>query len=101
VVVDTLDRERNGSPHLGLTEADPAAVAATSGLPPASAFDDAGSLPDASSTRMQSDSSLITVDQAAQRLGPVVLAALSDQFNGSLTAVRSPDQNDRLFNERG
>jgi hypothetical protein len=40
---------------------------------------------------------LITLEEATRRLGPTVLAALSDKFNGSLTDIRFPDENDLLF----
>ena len=35
--------------------------------------------------------------EAAQRLGPKVLAVLEAKFNGSLTDVRHPDENDMFF----
>ena len=35
--------------------------------------------------------------EAAQRLGPTVLAVLAEKFNGSLTDVRHPDENDMFF----
>jgi hypothetical protein len=40
---------------------------------------------------------LITAEEATQRLGPKVMAALADKFNGSLTDIRYPDENDMLF----
>lgn len=40
---------------------------------------------------------LITAEEATKRLGPKVMAALADKFNGSLTDVRYPDENDMLF----
>ncbi|MFQ3224205.1 MAG: hypothetical protein ACI8Z5_000448 [Lentimonas sp.] len=40
---------------------------------------------------------LISTEAAIRQLGPKVLAALSDKFNGSLTDVRYPDENDMLF----
>ena len=40
---------------------------------------------------------LITVEEATQRLGPQVMAALATKFNGNLTDVRYPDENDMLF----
>jgi hypothetical protein len=40
---------------------------------------------------------LITADEAAQRLGPNVMAALAAKFNGNLTDVRYPDEADMLF----
>jgi hypothetical protein len=40
---------------------------------------------------------LISREDAAQRLGPKVLAALEAKFNGSLTDIRYPDENDMLL----
>ena len=40
---------------------------------------------------------LITVEEAEQRLGANVMAALAAKFNGSLTDVRYPDESDMLF----
>ena len=40
---------------------------------------------------------LMTQAEAAQRLGPNVLAVLEEKFNGSLTDIRHPDENDMLF----
>ncbi len=40
---------------------------------------------------------LMTREDATHRLGPNVLAALEAKFNGSLTDVRYPDENDMLF----
>jgi len=40
---------------------------------------------------------LMTIEAATQRLGANVLAALADKFNGSLTDIRYPDENDMLF----
>lgn len=40
---------------------------------------------------------LISREDATQRLGPKVLAALQAKFNGSLTDIRYPDENDMLF----
>ena len=40
---------------------------------------------------------LITKEEATQRLGPKVLAALEAKFNGSLTDIRYPDENDMLL----
>ena len=40
---------------------------------------------------------LITVIEATERLGPKVMAALADKFNGSLTDIRYPDEDDMLF----
>ena len=40
---------------------------------------------------------LITVEEATQRLGPNVVAALAAKFNGSLTDIRYPDEDDMLF----
>ncbi|CAA6679839.1 MULTISPECIES: hypothetical protein [unclassified Lentimonas] len=40
---------------------------------------------------------LMSPAQAAQRLGPKVLAVLEEKFNGSLTDIRYPDENDLLF----
>lgn len=45
----------------------------------------------------RSDNPLISRDEATRRLGPKVLAALSDKFNGKLTDIRYPDENDMLF----
>lgn len=39
----------------------------------------------------------LTVEEAAQRLGPKVLQLLEEKFNGSLIDVRSPDERDVLF----
>ena len=39
----------------------------------------------------------ISVEQAAERLGPKVLEALEKRFNGSLVKVRLPDESDLLF----
>jgi hypothetical protein len=39
----------------------------------------------------------LTVDEAAQRLGPKVLQVLEEKFNGSLVEVRSPDERDLFF----
>jgi hypothetical protein len=40
---------------------------------------------------------LITKEEATQRLGPKVLAALEAKFNGSLTDIRYPDEHDMLL----
>jgi hypothetical protein len=40
---------------------------------------------------------LMTAEEATQRLGPKVIAALAAKFNGSLTDVRHPDEDDMLF----
>ncbi len=40
---------------------------------------------------------LITAEEAMQRIGPKVIAALAAKFNGSLTDVRYPDENDMLL----
>jgi hypothetical protein len=40
---------------------------------------------------------VMTQAEAAQRLGPKVLAMLAEKFNGSLTDVRHPDENDLIF----
>lgn len=40
---------------------------------------------------------LITAEEATARLGPKVMAALAAKFNGSLTDVRYPDEDDMLF----
>jgi hypothetical protein len=40
---------------------------------------------------------LISTEEAIRQLGPKVLTALADKFNGSLTDVRYPDENDMLF----
>jgi hypothetical protein len=40
---------------------------------------------------------LMSAEEATQRLGPKVMAALSEKFNGSLMDVRYPDENDMLF----
>ena len=40
---------------------------------------------------------LITAEEATQRLGSKVMAALADKFNGSLTDIRYPDESDMLF----
>lgn len=45
----------------------------------------------------QSGEPLITVEEATQRLGPKVMAALADKFNGELTVVRHPDEKDLLL----
>lgn len=39
----------------------------------------------------------ITLEQATERIGPQVLQALGEYFNGSLVAVRPPDEKDHLF----
>ena len=39
----------------------------------------------------------LTLEEAAQRLGPQVLQLLEEKFNGSLVEVRSPDERDVLF----
>ena len=39
----------------------------------------------------------ISVEQAAERLGPKVLEALEKRFNGSLVKVRLTDGSDLLF----
>ncbi len=39
----------------------------------------------------------ITLEQAMERIGSPVLKALGEYFNGSLVAVRSPDEKDHLF----
>lgn len=41
--------------------------------------------------------SLITVTKAADRLGPKVIAALEEKFNGRLVNVRLPDTHDLIF----
>lgn len=46
---------------------------------------------------VQPDVPLMTMEEAKQRLGPKVLAALSDKFKGSLTDIRHSDENDILF----
>lgn len=40
---------------------------------------------------------LITIEEASARLGPQVIAALAAKFNGDLTEVRNPDEDDMLF----
>lgn len=44
-----------------------------------------------------SQAPLISMEEAAKRLGPKVLAALDVKFKGSLTQVRHTDENDMLF----
>lgn len=39
----------------------------------------------------------LTLQDAAKCLSPKVLQALEDQFNGSLTEVRAPDDKDQFF----
>ena len=39
----------------------------------------------------------LTIEEASARLGPRVLQALEDKFNGSLVQVRAPDAKDQLF----
>jgi hypothetical protein len=41
--------------------------------------------------------SLMTEAQAAARLGPKVMATLAAKFNGSVTEIRYPDEEDMLF----
>ena len=43
-----------------------------------------------------SDQPLMTKDTAIERLGPAVMAALTDNFKGSLTDIRHPDEDDML-----
>lgn len=45
----------------------------------------------------QAQSVLIKMESVIETLGPRVLAALDQKFNGSLTLVRYPDENDLLF----
>lgn len=45
----------------------------------------------------QSRGVLMDLATVTQKLGPKVLAALDARFNGSLTQVRYPDENDLLF----
>ena len=40
---------------------------------------------------------LMTTEEASARLGPQVIAALAAKFNGSLTEIRYPDEDDTLF----
>ena len=40
---------------------------------------------------------LMTTEEASARLGPQVIAALAAKFNGSLTEIRYPDEDDMLF----
>lgn len=47
--------------------------------------------------RVPASKSIITIDKAAERLGPKVLQALDEKFNGSLVEVRAPDERDLLF----
>lgn len=42
------------------------------------------------------DGPLITKEAAIERLGPKVMAALTDKFNGSLTDIRHRDGDDML-----
>lgn len=39
----------------------------------------------------------ISLEQAAKRIGHGVLQVLEEKFNGSLVAVRPPDERDHLF----
>lgn len=39
----------------------------------------------------------ISIEQAAQRIGPKVLGVLQEKFNGSLIEVRAPDNKDQFF----
>lgn|GEM_PF-4041832 len=45
----------------------------------------------------QAQSVLIKMESVIEALGPRVLSALDQKFNGSLTLVRYPDENDLLF----
>jgi hypothetical protein len=40
---------------------------------------------------------LMTIEAVTARLGPQVIAALAAKFNGSLTELRYPDEDDMLF----
>lgn len=40
---------------------------------------------------------LMTTEEASARLGPQVIAALAAKFNGALTEIRHPDEDDMLF----
>lgn len=51
----------------------------------------------AASAVIHSGEPLITVIDATERLGPKVMAALADKFNGSLTDIRYSDEDDMLF----
>lgn len=42
------------------------------------------------------DRPLITKEAAIERLGPKIMAALTDNFKGSLTDIRHPDEDDML-----
>lgn len=100
IAANTAHRKIKVSPNLAFAEVNQASAGTGAGAtdsPMEVSPDDAVSPAEASPALMQSDSPLITLEQATQRLGSVVLAALSDQFNGSLTEVRHPDQNDILF----
>ena len=47
-------------------------------------------------TLVGSGQPLMTKDAAIERLGPAVMAALTDNFKGSLTDIRHPDEDDML-----
>ena len=57
----------------------------------------AGEFTKAAPKIVHSGEPLITIEEAAQRLGPNVIAALAAKFNGSLTDVRYPDEEDMLY----
>ena len=46
---------------------------------------------------VHSGESLITEEVAASRIGAEIMAALAAKFNGSLTEIRYPDEDDMLF----
>ena len=46
---------------------------------------------------VHSGESLITEEVAAARIGAEIMAALAAKFNGSLTEIRYPDEDDMLF----
>lgn len=51
----------------------------------------------AAATVVHPGESLITEEVATARIGAGIMAALAAKFNGSLTEIRYPDEDDMLF----
>ena len=80
-------------PENGESNAPKDAVADSVAEEPKNNFATEASLPE----KIDSANSLITLEEAKERISPDVLAALSDKFNGRLTSVRNVDPKDVLF----
>ncbi len=98
VALDAPDSVVDALLDVELPEVDPehAAIDAAADL---QAQESAGSFSTAKAVPVviHSGESLITEEVATARIGAKIMAALADKFNGSLTEIRYPDEDDLLF----